>query len=234
LLQLDNSRVVLKTVGVTGLVAVTACLVWLAFGHSQAPVSKPFTPQPVTPEDRPVAVFIGDSYTQGSEKWPGEVAQAQGWQMVNLAKGGTGYAARLTGSRAAKGCGLDECPNFAEMAVTAIKRTPDVVVVVGGRNDGGKDIAQPAHSLFKKLRAGLPEARIIAVQPMWDSSPYPALLVGYGKIIKKEVKAVDGEYVKIGSPLAGHPELIRGDGVHPTGEGQRVLGRAVNEALGRA
>jgi lysophospholipase L1-like esterase len=69
---------------------------------------------------------------------------------------------------------------------------------------------------------------------MWDSSPYPAFLVGYGKIIKKEVKAVNGEYVKIGSPLAGHPEQIRADGVHPSDEGQRVLGRAVNEALGRA
>ena len=97
------------------------------------------------------------------------------------------------------------------------------MVVAGGRNDGGRNIAQPAHSLFTKLWAELPKARIIVVQPMWDSSPYPDFLVGYEKLLKKEVGAVDGEYVKIESPLAGHPELVRGDGVHPTGEGQRVL-----------
>jgi GDSL-like Lipase/Acylhydrolase family len=174
--QLASSHVVLKTVGVIWLVAVSACLVWLAFwSNVEAPVSNSFTPQPVTPKDRPVAVFIGDSYTQGSGKWPVGVAQAQGWQMLNLARGGTGYAARLTGKRAPRGCGLDECPNFVEMPDLAIKRKPDVVVVEGGRNDGGKDIAQPAHSLFKKLRAGLPEARIIAVQPMWELQPISQL-----------------------------------------------------------
>jgi lysophospholipase L1-like esterase len=39
--------------------------------------------------------------------------------------------------------------------------------------------------------------------------------------------------VKIGSPLAGRPDLVKKDGVHPNTEGQNVLGQAVNKAVGR-
>jgi acyl-CoA thioesterase-1 len=224
--------VILKVATAVCLVAVTTCLVWLTFARTATnPASEPFTTDPATPTKRPVAVFIGDSYTQGSGKWPGMVAKAQRWEMVNLARGGTGYAARLTGQTAQKGCGLDECPNFVEMADVAIKRKPDVVVVAGGRNDGGVDIADPTHTLFRKVRDALPEARIIAIQPMWDASPYPGFLVGYGRVIRKEVEAVDGDYVKIGNPLAGRPELVKDDGVHPTTAGQEVLAEAINEAM---
>jgi len=221
-------------VAVVCLALVTACLVWLAFARNNAeiPSAEPFTPLPVTPEKRPVAVFIGDSYTQPGT-WPGVVAEAQGWEMVNLGSGGTGYATRLTGRTAQAGCGRDVCRSFVEMADIAIEREPDVVVVAGGRNDHGRNIDRAAGELFHTLRAGLPNARIIAVQPMWDPSPYPDFLVRYGRVIQREVEAVDGEYVKIGSPLADHPELVKSDGVHPTTEGQKVVGRAVNKALGQ-
>jgi lysophospholipase L1-like esterase len=225
---------VLKAVAAICLMAVTTYLVWLTLARTaSSPVTEPFTPDLVTPRERPAAVFIGDSYSQGSGKWPGMVAKAQHWEMVNLARGGTGYKARLTGKIAERGCGFDECPNFGEMADVAIKRKPDVVVVAGGRNDGGENIDEATHNLFHKLREALPEARIIAIQPMWDASPYPDFLVRYGAVIRKEAKAVDGEYLKIGSPLAGRPDLVKDDGVHPTAEGQRVLSQAVNEAMGK-
>jgi lysophospholipase L1-like esterase len=216
------------------LFAVTTYLVWSTFAsNGKNPASEPFTPNPVTPEGRPVAAFIGDSYAQGSGKWPGIVAKAHGWKMVNLARGGTGYAARVTAKTAHKACGRVECPNFAEMADVAIKRKADVVVVAGGRNDRG-DIDEAAQGLFQKLRRALPNARIIAIQPMWDASSYPSFLVDYGNTIRKEVRAVNGEYVKIGNPLAGRPDLIQDDGVHPTTDGQKVLGQAVNEGMSKS
>jgi lysophospholipase L1-like esterase len=112
------------------------------------------------------------------------------------------------------------------------------VVVAGGRNDGGRndgggDIDEATHTLFPKMRDALPDARIIAIQPMWDDTPYPSFLVGYGRVIRREVEAVDGDYVKIGSPLAGRPELIKDDGVHPTFAGQKVLAEAVNEEMSK-
>jgi acyl-CoA thioesterase I len=218
-------RGILGAVAVVCLALVTGCLVWLAFARNNAEL-------PVTPDTRPVAVFIGDSYTQPGT-WPEVVAEAQGWQMVNLGSGSTGYVARSTGKTAQKGCGRDVCRSFVEMADIAIEQQPDVVVVAGGRNDQGHKIDQAAGELFHTLRAGLPNARIIAVQPMWAAGPYPGFLVRYGSVIQREVEAVDGEYAEIGSPLAGHPELLKSDGVHPTTEGQKVLGRAVNKALGQ-
>jgi lysophospholipase L1-like esterase len=161
------------------------------------------------------------------------VAKAQRWEMVNLARGGTGYTTRLTGQIAHKGCGLNECPNFVEMADVAIKRKPDVVVVAGGRNDDGADIGEATHTLFRKVRDALPEARIIAIQPMWYDTPYPSFLVGYGRVIREQIEAVDGDYVQIGSPLVGRPELIKDDRVHPTSAGQKVLAEAINEGMSK-
>jgi hypothetical protein len=114
------------------LALTTGCLVWLAFARNNAEL-------PVTPDTRPVAVFIGDSYTQPGT-WPEVVAEAQGWQMLNLGSGSTGYVARSTGKTAQKGCGRDVCRSFVEMADIAIEQQPDVVVVAGGRNDQGHKI----------------------------------------------------------------------------------------------
>jgi lysophospholipase L1-like esterase len=216
---------VLQLFGAAVFAAAVAVLVWFTWTQGSAPKET---------AERPVAVFIGDSYTQGSGKWPDAVSKAQGWEEVNLGRGGTGYAVRHTGDAAQNGCGMDECPNFAEMVDAAVKRHPDVVVVAGGRNDGGADIADQVHDTFAGLRERLPDAQIIAVQPMWDASEYPDFLVDYGKVIKKEVEAVDGEYLKIGSPLEGRPNLVQDDGVHPTDEGQKLLAAAVNESLSRS
>ena len=207
------------------LVGVAASLYMLAGArHPENPVNSADVRQPI-------AVFIGDSYTQGAGKWPSRVTADQGWREVNLARGGTGYSKRLFGKDATKGCGLTECPNFAEMVSVAVQRKPDIVLVAGGRNDGGADITTQVDETFSRLREGLPDARIIAVQPMWDASQYPGYLVGYGTLIKHAVERIGGQYLDIGRPLEGQSDLIQPDGVHPTKEGQDVLAEAVNREL---
>jgi len=119
------------------------------------------------------------------------------------------------------------------MAAVAVEERADVVVVAGGRNDGGRDISSAAHTLFTSLRAGLPEARIIAVEPMWDASAYPTFLREYSQIIEREVTTTRGEYLTIGNPLEKRPDLVQADMVHPTVEGQRALAEAVNRAIDR-
>jgi lysophospholipase L1-like esterase len=216
----------LQLVALLAFVAAVGVLVWFTWAQG--------TEVPVAADQRPIAVFIGDSYTQGSGKWPDLVSEAQGWREVNLGRGGTGYRARLNGNVASKGCGLDVCQSFAEMAGDAVSRQPAIVVVAGGRNDAGADIEPAVHETFSKLRDGLPDARIIAVQRLWDASDEPDFVAEYGKVIKKEVQAVDGEYLMIGTPLRGRPELVKADGVHPTDEGQKVIAAAINEALSRS
>jgi lysophospholipase L1-like esterase len=230
----------LQLFGAAVFAAAVAVLVWFTWTQGSAPQETasakytPNRPSTIPAAKRPVAVFIGDSYTQGSGKWPDAVSKAQGWEEVNLGRGGTGFTVRHTGDAAQNGCGMDECPSFAEMVDAAAKRHPDIVVVAGGRNDGGADIADQVHDTFTGLRQRLPDAQIIAIQPMWDASHYPEFLVEYGKVIKKEVQAVDGEYLKIGSPLEGRPNLVQDDGVHPTDDGQKLLAAAVNESLTRS
>jgi acyl-CoA thioesterase-1 len=207
------------------LVGVAASLSMLAGArHPESPVTSAEVRQPV-------AVFIGDSYTQGADKWPSKVAADQVWREVNLGRGGTGYSKRLSGKDATKGCGLSECANFPEMASVAVQRKADIVLVAGGRNDGGADITTQVNETFRRLREGLPEARIIAVQPMWDASQYPRFLIGYSTLIQRAVESIGGQYLEIGTPLEGRPDLIQPDGVHPTKEGQTVLAEAVNREL---
>src|SRR5215218_5209230 len=138
-----------QTIGWVVFAAAVSVLVWFTWSHATEP------PVAVDPVPRAVAVFIGDSYTQGSGKWPELVSKAQGWRQVNLGRGGTGYQARLTGAAARKGCGLNDCPSFAEMAAVAVKRRPDVVVVAGGRNDRGVHIDAAVHETVTTLRDGL-------------------------------------------------------------------------------
>lgn len=190
-----------------------------------------WTPEVAQPQDWPVAVFIGDSYTAGAGgdgvRWTTGVAAEQEWIEVNLGRGGTRYVA----TSGPEGCGLDYCPSYPEMISDAAEREPEIVVVSGGRNDATQQDADAIRTTFESLRDALPNARIIAVSPMWDHTPYPEQLVEMGDAIRTAVQAVGGEYLEIGSPLAGRPEMVTEDGVHPTADGYRVLGDAVSAAL---
>jgi acyl-CoA thioesterase-1 len=119
------------------------------------------------------------------------------------------------------------------MVPAAVRLGPDIVVVAGGRNDSGSDPSENIRATFRQLRAGLPWARIIAVQPMWDSAPYPEFLDRSAEIIHESVLEVHGEYLVLGDPLLGRPDLITADGVHPNDVGYQVLAQAVNTALTR-
>ncbi len=177
-------------------------------------------------------VFVGDSYTAGvagaMTRWTSIVSQRRGWVEVNLGRGGTGYAKSSFG----KGCGLAYCSNYKEMSVTTAQAAPDIVVVAGGRNDGGV-VDSSVRETFKRLRDALPRATIIAVEPQWDSTAAPQWMNELGLVVRKEVTNVGGYYLPIGQPLRGKGSFILKDGIHPNDAGQRALGDAVDVALER-
>lgn len=202
--------------------------------HPKPAVAEPIAPLSTasTPAASPVgktAVFIGDSLVQGTSggQWVGPVAKNLGWDPINLGRGGTGYST----SAGAAGCGLDYCPTFPEMATAAINRAPEVVVISGGQNDGTKDVSQGAESLFSQLRQGLPHARIIVISPLWRASAMPDSLKRISSQVKQAAKANGVEYVDVGNPLQGRPDLITSDGTHPTAAGYKVLVNAITKAL---
>jgi|GEM_PF-492489 len=180
----------------------------------------------------PVAVFVGDSYSLGAggdgTNWTTLLSAAAGWTEVNLARGGTGYTTGSTGST----CSLDYCPSYQEMIPEVAATDPDIVVVSGGRNDGSGFDREAIGTFYSSLRAAVPDARIIAVSPLWDSEPTPDWLVTLEEDVRYSATTSGGEYADIGQPLLDHPELIATEGVYPNAEGYAVIASAVENVLG--
>jgi acyl-CoA thioesterase-1 len=212
------------------------------YGNEAVVVATPTTSESATPSAPATppksVVFIGDSYAQGTgssvpgNRWVSKLSYNMGWTEHNIARGGTGYLAIPVNSKAA--CGLDYCPPYVEMIPEAAQLRPDVVLVSGGRNDAGTSAAvfgDAADNFYVQLRTALPNARIIAVNPLWDATEPPASLAAYGEAVKAAVTAVGGEYLDVKQPLEGHPDWIISDGVHPADPGHTAIFLAVKAAL---
>lgn len=192
----------------------------------------------IEPQTAPVALFIGDSYTQGTgasdplNSWAKVASQYLGWSMRNVAAGGTGYVTSLEGDIATVGCAQDVCPDYAQQLEDAAKRyDPDVVVIAGGRNDLAKQgIEAAAASLFKRAQALFPDAEIVVVSPVWDDDQppgdYPALVAA----VEGAASEAGVQFVDVGEPLVGEMDLLAADGVHPNDAGHEALAEAFAEA----
>lgn len=196
---------------------------------STSPSKTPTSPKTPTPTASAVqkAVFLGDGFTAAGatgKSWATLVSQSKGWQETNLSVAGMGYLATPAS------CPQPPCSNFAGMVSKVVASKPTVVVVAGGNADGDQDVAPAATSLFKALRAALPDARIIAVSPLSGYSAAPSWLKAHGPSIKAAVTSVQGEYLDLGQPLTGKPDLVVGNGL-PSAEGHQTLADAVLERL---
>ena len=190
---------------------------------------------------RPIAVFLGDSYTAGTgasaatTRWSATFAAQRGWLELDLARGGTGYLA----TSGLNGCGLPTCPSIPDMATWAVAANPDVVVVAGGRNDLTLMSQNPAAeqtaitTTLARLRAGLPSATIILVSPFWDASAPPSSLATIAGWEKAAATTYGAVYVDGAAQwLVGHPEWITSDNVHPNDLGHAQLAARLQAALG--
>lgn len=176
----------------------------------------------------PRAVFLGDSLVQGTSggSWVTDTAAALSWEPVNLGRGGTGYRT----SAGKNGCGVDYCPTFVEMTDAAVSQNPNIVVISGGVNDGTKDVSDAAKTLFRRLRASLPNAKIFVLSPFAGTNTIPSIATE----VKSAAALAGVTYVDIGSPFEGHPELLGADGTSPNAEGYRVLSNTITKALKKA
>lgn len=85
----------LAILSVVTLGLVVAALSGVTLAKTTAYTPPLTTPTPSAPNSAPVAAFIGDSFTAGaggvSPLWPELVSEAEGWHLVNLGYGGTGF-----------------------------------------------------------------------------------------------------------------------------------------------
>ena len=207
--------------------ALTGCT-----ASGQAAMSDPSssaTPSPTRSASKPViAAAIGDSIAIGNgvpaeDAWPLLVADHFGWTLSDFAESAAGFTAP----------GLNT--HIFDDQVSAVLRVqPDVVLIGATRNDvfastqGLKDAATAA---LKRLRVGLPHARIIGVGPLWGSDTPPAQIAVIDATVKQVVLDAGGSWVELGQPFTGHPELVLKDHVHPTVEGQKLIAKKIVDGI---
>jgi acyl-CoA thioesterase-1 len=180
----------------------------------------------------PVVAFLGDGYTGGDGgtshalRWTTLVAADFGWTERNFAFGGTGYS---TGGK--QPGGIPYTARIAGLVATA----PSIVIVSGGRYDiqstnGPTQIKAGVTATFTALRAALPNAVIIAENPLWSSSKLPATLALVTADVKAAVAAVGGRYLDIGQPLVGAPADLASNPALPNDAGYAALAKAFETA----
>jgi lysophospholipase L1-like esterase len=187
---------------------------------------------------RPLAAFLGDSYTAGtgssvpSKRWTSLVATAEGWREANDGAGGTGYTVTAT----EEGCGKPFCDNYAGRVKDVVAQSPSVVVVAGGQNDFANYQSDPAKvranitKTFADLHEQLPNARIIAVGPSTPVAVTPQV-TGLDSAVHAAADSVGATYVSLLEPNVIDPAFVLADGGHVNDDGHAAIAARVEAAL---
>lgn len=186
---------------------------------------------PTIPDSVPVVVFLGDSYSEGvgastfGKRWTTLASAALGWSEINASAAGMGYTTSYEGQPTDYSTRVD---------VVAAAR-PDIVVISGGRNDlqagSPTDVRSAAATLFARVEAAAPAARVLVVGPLWDSSTPPAAFADLRSSVRQAAMDANVENLDIGQPLAGDDSLIASDHLHPSDLGHRAIAETVVMAL---
>jgi lysophospholipase L1-like esterase len=182
---------------------------------------------------RPVAAFLGDSYTSGwngagvgSAGWPAIVSAALGMLETNQAVAGTGFV----------NPGWTGQPISSRVA-DVIRAHPQIVFVAAGHNDRRFSASlsdRAADAVIARLHASLPEATLVVIGPIWQDGRPPASLHALRDHLRLVAARVGAVFI---DPLqdpwfggAAH-SMIGPDGVHPTDAGHRRIASLVLSAL---
>jgi lysophospholipase L1-like esterase len=178
------------------------------------------------------AAFYGDSYTLGtgasdpSARWSTLICQKRGWSEFNPSVNGLGFINNRTRF------GEGDLPSLI------IADDPDIVFVTMGLNDNfshefaGDDIRAQIADDLERLATGLPEARFIVVEPFWYTDQRPdsvETIIGW---VRDAAGDIGADYIPGASRwIAGHPELMALDGLHPNDEGYAEIAERMDDEL---
>ena len=228
---------VVMVVGVVALLVLTPMAARRGGGaaadtsRTAAPATTSAAPTtPAEPEDGggvQVAV-LGGSYVAGdgtSTPWPELLATQQSWEVTAFAAEGGGFVAEVQPGT-----------TIGTRVDAVVEAAPDVVVVVGGRDDIRQEpgVVQPAaREVVTRLREGLPDATVLVVGALWSGDP-----LGFLTTIDNALRGVATE---LRVPFAdargeawldgGDEPLTTPDGAQLTEAGNRVVAERVGAAL---
>ncbi|MDR2323198.1 MAG: SGNH/GDSL hydrolase family protein [Microbacterium sp.] len=176
----------------------------------------------------PTVVAIGDSIMEGhglapDQAWPALLAQRYGWRLTNLASDGSGFA--TAGNNG---------DTFADQVAVALTLHPSIVIISGSSNDVDRTpstLSADTEQTLQTLRAGLPDAQILVVSPVWSDTPEPDRLASIDVQTAGDAQGIGARVIDIGQPLSGRADLMLPDDVHPTAQGQQAIAQAVARAL---
>jgi lysophospholipase L1-like esterase len=182
---------------------------------------------------RPVAAFLGDSYTSGyngagygRSGWPAIVSASLGLRPLNRAVPGTGFV----------NPGWTDQPIRTRVAAV-IRADPRIVFLAGGHNDRRFSTAATraaALAVIDRLHRALPDARLVVIGPIWSGDVAPTSLLRLRDALRRKAAAVGVLFVDPirGGWLAGEAKRYIGpDGLHPTNAGHRHIASLVLRAL---
>jgi lysophospholipase L1-like esterase len=180
--------------------------------------------------------FIGDSYTGGSDmggngerNYTHIVAREMGWNVVNGAAGGSGYVKSGPNAR----------PFEEQQLAGVVAAHPDIVVVVGSRNDIDEQpaaITAAAAHLYRSIHTQLPDAKLLVVGPIWPGPAPKAMDVVRTAVLAGALQ----EGVPVVDPITDRwfdddtPGLIGSDGVHPDDAGHQYIAEHMIDVLRRS
>ena len=188
--------------------------------------------QPVTDPSATKVAFYGDSYTLGTgasseaKRWSTIISAERGWSEYNPSVNGLGFV----NNRGSYGEGDEPSQVIAD--------DPDILFITMGLNDNfSYDQAAPQiHAAidddFARLKAGLPDARFIAVEPFWYTDVRPASLAVITGWVHDAATSIGADWVPDASHwIEHHPEWMADDGLHPNDDGYAAMAKRMDAAL---
>lgn len=180
---------------------------------------------------RPVSlVTIGDSIMTGNgldpdQAWPVLLAHHEKWELTNLAEDGAGFLSIG-----------DDGGVFADQVAEAelLPDAPSIIVVSASSNDLGEDpddIQEAARSAFASLRAAFPGTLLVGISAIWGSDEPDERLAPLNAAVERAALDEGAQWIDVGEPLLGRPDLMQDDDVHPTAKGLKVVAHALEEDL---
>ena len=187
--------------------------------------------------------IIGDSFTAGSLQggvgpngWPALVRTILGKENVVIdiryaPEGGAGYA--TVG---------DYGGVFGGQVNAVVGIACDLVVFFGSTNDGvapPDELRTAVRDDLARAKALAPRAKLLVIGPTWPTPEPPPEMLGVRDILRDQSAAAGAVFV---DPIAEHwiadaPQMIGGDGTHPTDEGHEYLAQKIapliNNSLGQ-
>lgn len=202
--------------------------------------ASPAAPDPAVPTgDGPLVAFYGDSYTLGTgasdpaERWSSIISAERGWREFNPSVNGLGFV----NNRPAGDAG--------DLPGRIVAEHPDIVFVTMGLNDNfsydraGDRIRTAIDDDLHRLRDGLPDARIVVVEPFWYTAERPPsvdVIIGWVREAADDIGAdwIPGASRWLDGHYAGAADSwMASDGLHPDDEGYRHMADEMDAALAR-